>query len=101
MFEPFFASEAPRNYVMAVPATHYCSGGCGGGRTDPDLIWYYNYGDCMSMETCKCKLKENKTEVGELCATYCCMCFNAITQVMLDTTVSRFSAIHSASTESV
>ena len=66
MFEPFFASEAPRNYVMAVPATYFCSGGCGGGRTDPDLIWYYTYGDCVSMETCKCKLKENKTEVGEL-----------------------------------
>lgn len=77
MFEPFFASETPRNYVMSVPATYFCSGGCGGDRTDPDLIWYYNNGDCVSMETCKCKLKENKTEVGELlhCSTVVCVCY--------------------------
>ena len=65
MYEPFFETESPQNYVLSVPAVFHCTGGCGGGRTNPDLIWYYNNGECVEMDTCKCKFKEGKNEVGK------------------------------------
>ena len=57
--------EEPASHVMDVPAIFYCEEGCGGLRTDSDIIWYYEHGECVAMNTCKCKLKAGKNEVGE------------------------------------